>query len=150
MDICCPDTDYAFQFKADIYYSIVTQNQYGQAQKEWVYDREIYCNVRQASSTEKEEIKPAMFLQNENLLAAASKQDIRTSSTKESYGLTNILITNIRDKSNNTLYIETAGPRSGKGTIYEVATVLPFVGPFGSIEHYSMVWRRTENQAVGD
>ena len=48
------------------------------------------------------------------------------------------------------IYKETAGPRSGKGTIYEMATVEPFTGPFGSVEYFKMLWRRTENQTVGD
>ena len=62
----------------------------------------------------------------------------------------NILITNIRDSHDNIIYRETAGPRSGRGTIYELATVEPFTGPFGNTEHFRMVLRRTENQAVGD
>jgi hypothetical protein len=48
------------------------------------------------------------------------------------------------------VYKETAGPRAGRGTIYEVGTLEPFVGPFGDIEYFKMLWRRTENQTVGD
>jgi hypothetical protein len=47
-------------------------------------------------------------------------------------------------------YKETAGPRTGRGTIYEIGTFEPFIGPFGEIEYYKMLWRRTENQTVGD
>ena len=62
----------------------------------------------------------------------------------------NILITNIRDSNDSIIQIETAGARSGRGTIYEVATVDPVVGPFGSVDYFKMLWRRTENQTVGD
>ena len=44
--------------------------------------------------------------------------------------------------------METSGPRSGKSTIFEVATQEPYVGPFGGIEYYNLVIRRSENQAV--
>ena len=64
--------------------------------------------------------------------------------------ITNILVTNIRNAHEDMIYRETAGPRSGKGTIYEMATVEPFMGPFGSVEYFKMLWRRTENQTIGD
>ena len=47
--------------------------------------------------------------------------------------INNILITNIRNANDQLIYRETGGSRSGRGTIYEVATVDPFTGPFGSI-----------------
>ena len=150
MELCCPETDFLYPLKADIYYSILKQNAYGQAQKEWVYDRTIICSAKSYSSGTREDIKPDVFLQNENLLSASTKNDPRVSSIDENYAITNILISNIRDAYDNIIYKETAGPRNGKGTIYEVATVSPFISPFGSIEHFSMVWRRTESQAVGD
>ena len=52
--------------------------------------------------------------------------------------------------NDSIIQIETAGARSGRGTIYEVATVDPVVGPFGSVDYFKMLWRRTENQTVGD
>jgi hypothetical protein len=77
-----------------------------------------------------------------------AKSDIRFSSTEGQNSITNILVTNIKDKNLNELYLETAGPRAGKSTLFEVATVEPFVGPFGSVEYYKIVVRRSENQAV--
>ena len=79
-----------------------------------------------------------------------TRQDPRTASTGSDNAVTNILVTNIRDSEDRLIYRETAGPRAGKGTIYEVATVEPFTGPFNSTEYYKMLWRRTENQTVGD
>jgi hypothetical protein len=63
--------------------------------------------------------------------------------------LTNILITDIKDQEGNLIYLETSGPRSGKGTLFEIATYEPFVGPFGTVESYKLVIRRSENQ-TGD
>jgi hypothetical protein len=136
--------------KADIYYPIITQNSYGQANKEWVFDRTIVCNATTVGGAGDVELKPDVFLQYDGKLVARSKSDIRVSSNNADNAISNILITNIRSASDITIYRETAGPRSGRGTIYEVGTLEPFVGPFGEIEYYKMLWRRTENQTVGD
>lgn len=149
MQGCCPESDFMYPMMADIYYPIITQNQYGQPNKEWIFDRTIVCNAAGVGGAGEEEIKPEIFLQYKNSLIARSKEDIRISSKNEKNATTNILITNIRNNF-GLIYEETAGPRQGRGTIYEVATLEPFVSPFGQIEYYKMLWRRTENQAVGD
>ena len=62
--------------------------------------------------------------------------------------MTNIIITNIRDKNGNPIYLETAGPRVNQSTLFEIATVEPIVGAFGKTEYYKVVIRRSDNQAV--
>jgi hypothetical protein len=146
----CEVTDFMFPMKADIYFPILQQGDYGQPKKDWVYDRTITCNATPVGGLGTEDIKPEAFLQYENKLIARTVNDPRISSNKSSNAITNILITNIRDANDVIIYRESAGARSGRGTIYEVATVEPFTGPFGSTEYYKMLWRRTENQTVGD
>ncbi len=90
------------------------------------------------------------FIQYENKLIARTKNDPRISSTNSENAITNILVTNIRSANDDIIYKETAGARAGRGTIYEMATVEPFLGPFGSVEYFKMLWRRTENQTVSD
>jgi hypothetical protein len=147
---CCPETDFMYPMKADIYYPIIKQTQYGQATKDWVFDRTIICNATSVGGAGTEDIKPETFLQYENKLIARTKNDPRISSNNSENAITNILVTNIRNAHEDMIYRETAGPRSGKGTIYEMATVEPFMGPFGSVEYFKMLWRRTENQTIGD
>ena len=84
----------------------------------------------------------------ESLLLGRVKSDIRVSSRDSRNSITNIIVTNIRDRNCNEIYVETSGPRAGKPTIFEVATSEPFVGPFGGVEYYKIVIRRSENQAV--
>ena len=146
----CEVTDFMYPMKADIYFPILTQGEYGQPKKDWVYDRTVICNATPVGGLGAEDIKPEAFLQYENKLIARTQNDPRLSSNNANNATTNILVTNVRDASDNIIYKETAGPRSGRGTIYEIATVEPFTGPFGSIEYYKMLWRRTENQTVGD
>lgn len=146
----CLETDFMYPMKADIYYPIIKQTQYGQATKDWVFDRTIICNATTVGGAGQENIKPATFLQFENRLISRTKNDPRISSNNSENAITNILITNVRNPNDEVIYKETAGPRSGRGTIYEMATVEPFTGPFGNIEFFKMLWRRTENQTVGD
>jgi hypothetical protein len=146
----CETTDFIYPMKADIYYPIITQNQYGQPNKEWVFDRTVVCNATTVGGAGTDELKPEVFLQYDGKLVARSKSDIRISGDGTNNAVSNILVTNIRSASDTLIYKETAGPRMGRGTIYEVGTIEPFINPFGNIEYYRMLWRRTENQAVGD
>jgi hypothetical protein len=148
--INCEATDFLYPMKADIYYSIISQNSYGQPKKEWIFDRTVVCNATPLGGAGKEDIKPEVFLQNDGKLLSRVKSDPRTSSTESNYAITNILATNIRNAQDSVIYKETSGPRSGRATIFEFGTVEPFTGPFGNVEYYKLLWRRTENQSVGD
>lgn len=150
MEIVCEKTDFMFPMLADIYYPIIKQNSYGQPQKEWVFDRSIACNLSATSRREAEEVKPNAYIVLENKLVGRVKSDIRYSSHNSGNAITGIILTNIRTENGELIYRESAGPRSGRGTIYEVATVNPFVGATNTIEYYSLVLRRAENQSVGD
>lgn len=150
MQECEDCTDFIYPMRADLYYPIITQTEYGQASKEWVFDRVIVLNATPVGGLSKEEISPAAFLQYENKLIGRVKKDPRMSSNDVPNAITNILIANIRNGSDELTYKETAGPRSGRGTIYELGTVEPMTGPFGSVEYFKMLLRRTENQSVGD
>jgi len=146
----CEVIDFMYPMKADLYYATMKQSEYGQPKKTWIFDRSIVCNATPLGGASKEEIKPEVFLQNNGQLIARTKTDPRTSSQESNSAITNILVTNIRNAGDVVIYRETAGPRSGRATIYEFATVEPFVGPFGDIQYYKILWRRAENQSVGD
>jgi hypothetical protein len=144
----CESISIIFPMLADIYYPIVDQGPYGNVKKNWIHDKTIACNFNSAGTAWKEDIKPNANITQDSIMLGRAKSDIRFSSTEGQNSITNILVTNIKDKNLNELYLETAGPRAGKSTLFEVATVEPFVGPFGSVEYYKIVVRRSENQAV--
>jgi hypothetical protein len=146
----CETTDFLYPMLADVYYPIIEQGTYGEVKKEWVLDRTLVCNATSVGGAGKEDIKPDMFLQYENKLVARFKTDLRLTSSNSKEATTNIVITNIRFPNGELVYKESAGPRAGKGTIYEIGTLEPYVGPFRNIEYYKVLLRRTENQAVGD
>lgn len=149
MEACCPDiTDFTFPMIADIYYPIVEQGAFGNVEKQWVLDKAIPCNFNSAGTAWKEDVKPNVAIVQDSVLIGRVRTDLRVSSANAKNAITNVIVTNIRDKNGNHIYKETAGPRVNKSTIFEIATLDPFVGPFGDIEYYKVVIRRSENQAV--
>lgn len=144
----CETTDFMFPMMADIYYPIVDQGAYGNLKKSWVLDRTVVCQFNVAGTAFKEEIRPEVKLLQDTSLIGRVKTDIRFSSNEEKNALTNIIVTNIRDKNGNIIYLETSGPRSGQPTIFELATFDPLLGPFSNIEYYKIILKRSENQAV--
>lgn len=143
----CENPDFIFPMQADIYHPIVEQGSYGNVKKTWVLDRTIACQFAPAGTAWKEEVVPNVNITQDKLLIGRVKTDIRMSSIEARNSITNVIITNIRDKNCNEIYLETSGPRAGKSTIFEVATQDPYLGPFGNIEYYKVVIRRSENQA---
>jgi hypothetical protein len=134
--------------EADIFYPVVDQGAYGNVKKTWMFDRTVGCSVGSAGSASKEEIKPNVNITQSTLLLGRVREDIRISDREDANAVTNVIITNIRDKNCNPIYIETAGPRKGKSTIFEIATNEPFTGPFGNVDYFKIILRRSENQAV--
>lgn len=146
---CGSQTDFMFPIEADIYYPIVEQSAgYGTVKKTWVLDRSIGCNLSQAGPDSKESVRPNVDLTQDMVLVGRVRDDIRVSSRENKNAITNVIVTNIRDKNCSPIYLETSGPRAGKSTIFEIASNHPFVGPFGSVEYYKIVLRRSENQAA--
>ena len=144
----CEATDLYFPMLADIYYPIISQGSYGEVKKDWVFDRTIALNAMPYSKKNSGEISPAVFLQYKDILVGRTKTDLRVTTREINEALTNILLTNIRSAAGQLIYEETAGPRNGKGTIYEIAAYDPHFAPYGDIDYYSFTIRRSENQAV--
>lgn len=144
----CDANDFMFPMQAEIFYPDVEQSAYGNVTKTWRSDRKVACSFNPAGTAFKEEVNPRIDITQDSLLIGRTRQDIRMSSLNEANALTNIVVSNITDTAGNEIYIETAGPRKGKSTIFEIATIQPFNGPFGGIEYYKIVLRRSENQGT--
>lgn len=144
----CEANDFMFPMQAEIYYPKTEQTAYGNVTKQWNLDRKIACSFTPAGTAFKEEVVANIDLKQDALLIGRSRSDLRFSSLGQGHALTDIVITNITDTSGNELYVETAGPRGGKSTIFEIATIQPFSGPFGKVEYYKIIIRRSENQGT--
>jgi hypothetical protein len=148
MEIVCETTNVFYPLLADIYYPSVEQGAYGNVSKVWMLDATLACFFGPAGRKYMQEVKPNVQITQNSSLVGRTRSDIRISSRAAASAITNIIITNIRDTSGTPVYVETAGPRAGKSTIFEIATNDPIVGPFGKIEYYKVVIRRSENQGV--
>lgn len=144
----CNNPDFLFPLFADVYYPGVSQGVLGEIKKSWILDRTFICNATPVGGAGKEDIRPETFIQYEGKLVSRAKTDLRVARSGTSYAVPNILITNIQTCDGELLYKETAGPRNNQPTIYELATIEPFLNPFGKIEYYKMLWRRIENQVM--
>lgn len=145
---CGDKTDFMFPMEADVYHPIVEQGALGNVKKTWVLDRTIACSLAPAGTAFKEEVVPNINITQDKMLIGRVKDDIRISDRDSNNSITNVIVTNIRDKNCNPIYLETSGPRSGKSTIFEVATNDPFTGPFGNVEYFKVILRRSENQGA--
>ena len=144
----CETTDFIYPLTADIFYPSVDQGAYGQVKKTWMLERTIAVNVASPGSAAKEDVKPNVNITQEMILIGRTKNDPRISSRDDKQSITNIVISNIKDKTGKEIYLETGGVRVGKSTIFEIASVDPTVGPFGSVEYYKITLRRSENQST--
>jgi hypothetical protein len=146
--VYCETTDFIYPLLADVYYPIVEQSAYGNVKKQWILDKTIACNFSSAGTAWKEEVQPNVNITKDVVLIGRARSDIRISKLDAGNAITNVIITNIRDAASNQVYMETSGVRSGKATIFEIASQEPIVGPFGSVEYYKLIIRRSENQAA--
>lgn len=144
----CESTDFLYPLLADVYYPITEQAAFGNIKKQWVLDRTIAIALNPAGRKYAQQIQTNANITIDNNLVGRTRKDLLSSSDEAPMALTNILLTNVRDSSGNIIYNESSGIRTGKATLFEVATFTPIVGPFGSIEYYKIVVSRSDNQAA--
>jgi len=125
----CETTDFAYPLLADIYYPIVETGAYGNLKKQWILDKTAACFFSTTGSKFKKDVGTEANINIDNGLLGRMKSNITVS-------------------SDGAMYSITTGPRMGQPTIFEVATLNPMVGPFGSVEYYKVILRRSENQAT--
>jgi hypothetical protein len=152
MESCCQDdsTDFIFPMKADVFYAVTEPTAYGNVSKTWILDKTVACNFVDPGLTAntKSQVIPDPNIKFKSLLEGRVRTDIRISKRELANAITNIIITNIRDKNGAEIYLETSGTRAGKSTIFEISSQNPFLNPFGNIDYYSLTLLRSENQGV--
>lgn len=138
-----------YPMTADIYYPVVSQSPYGAVSREWSLDRNVACSLEQTGAKTKAEIETQnVDVEQNTVLIGRVKNNVAIATDSTEYALTNVLITNVKDKAGNQIYLETSGPRKGLPTVFEVATQETHVGPFAKIEYYKLILRRSDNQGA--
>ena len=140
----CPDL--FFSMDLDFYYATTIQDKYGVEAKTWVKNQTLVGYVESVGS----EDKSKTFFEYKGKLIGRTKKDPRVSSSGTYFPMTSILITDIKDTCSETkFFIESAGNRVGKSTIYEISAIEPYINPFNIIEYYRIFLNRTDAQALG-
>ena len=135
----------------DFYYATETQDKYGIEDKSWQWDQTLQGYAEILGSVDKEALKTGKFNEYEDKLIGRTKVDPRLSINGIYYPITSILVTNIRNtKTSDEYYIEAAGEREGKSTIYEVFAVEPYVNPWNEIEYWKILFNRSDTQALDE
>ena len=144
-------TDFRFPMSLDFYYATETQDKYGMEDKCWQLDQTLDGYVEILGAVNKDALKTQMFNQYEDKLIGRTKVDPRLSINGIYYPITSILVTNIRNtKTSEEYYIEAAGEREGKSTIYELFAVEPYVNPWNEIEYWKILFNRSDTQALDE
>lgn len=144
----CQQTSVVYPLLADVFYPVVEQKAYGNVEKQWIFNKTVACFFAPASRKSHQEVKTTMAVVIDQILTGRTRCDVRISSVDGKNAITNVIISNIRDINGNQIYLETSGIRSGKPTIFEISTNEPMVGPFGTVEYYNLLIKRSENQAI--
>jgi hypothetical protein len=145
----CEQTNSIYPLLVDVYYPSVSQSPYGIVEKQWMLDSSIACFFASAGRKYKQDLSTERSKINIDIsLVGRIKKDIRISDSANEKSIVNIILTNIRDSSGTSIYNESSGPRTGLPTIFEIASIEPVLGPFGKVDYYKAVIRRSENQAV--
>lgn len=144
-------TDFKFPMSLDFYYATETQDKYGMEDKSWQWDQTLDGYVEILGTVSKDALKTQMFNQYEDKLIGRTRVDPRVSVNGIYYPITSILVTNIRNtKTSEEYYIEAAGDREGKSTIYEIFAVEPYVNPWNEIEYWKILFNRSDTQALDE
>ena len=122
----------------NVYYSVQTQDGYGRVARSWVFDRTERGFVKGVTNY-------AVADQNSwnQTLKGMSEEDLRIDDEGLLYAPSEVLVTFVEPA-----FIETAGPRKGLPTTYELRGSTPVLGPFGEVLHFDIALVRSTDQAV--
>lgn len=135
---------------ADVYYAEESQNDFGEIDKEWEFNRTVPVDLNTSTNYKDQQVQPDQFFWIQDMLNGMTKEDVRIGDNHLPYSLTNIIITNVRNNLGEVIYYESAGDRVGLPTLYEVAGLLPHNDPWGNVDYYKIVLKRSELQEFVD
>lgn len=144
---CC--NDILFSMKMDVYYSTTSQDKFNKEIKEWSLDKTMVGYAEVLGAVDSDGLTAGQFFEYKDKLIGRTKEDPRISVDGIMHPITDIVITNIRDRNSETqFYLESSGVRSGQSTIYELFSVEPYVNPWNIIEYYKILFNRSDIQEI--
>lgn len=133
---CLDSTTYTDELY--VYYSTQTQDSFGTIQRSWTFDR-----LERGLFTQTMKRMYDVDTQNtwRDILNGHTEEDLRIDNEGNLHSPSEVLI-----MFKNPERIETAGPRKGKPTTYELRGSSPVEGPFGEVLHFDTQLYRSITQ----
>lgn len=142
-------SNFLFSMQLDIFYATEEQDKYGRENKLWSNNQTLDGYAEILGAVDRKALITQTFFEYQDKLIGRTKTDPRLSLEGAYHPITNILITNIRDKKTQEhFYLESAGEREGKSTIYEIFAIEPYVNPWNEIEYYKILFNRSDIQSL--
>lgn len=139
-----------FPFTASVYYVVVDQDDYGIEHETWIYDRDIKFMAQSVGDNSyRQDLSTGMFVKVDEGLTGRVIEDIRVSTSGMTFGMNEVAITNIVNEYGEQMYMEYAGDREGKPTVFEIKTIAPSFDPFGHRDYFKIIMTRMQDQ-TGD
>lgn len=132
-----------YPLAADIYYATESQDEFGAIDKAWVFNQTVRVDMSMSTNYKDQQMQADMMVWVQDMISGRTPTDIRIDSSGGLHSLTDILVTNVRNDSDEVIYFETAGARTGEPTLFEVAGLLPHNGPWGRNDYYKLVIKRS-------
>jgi hypothetical protein len=136
--------------KLDLYYATTSQNDFGSVEKVWAFSQTIRANLSMSTNYKDQQIQPDQVFWVQDILSGRTLVDPRITALGALHSMTNVLITNIRNDKDIPMFVETVGELDGTSTVFELGGVLPHMGPFGDVDYYKIVIKRSDMQELSD
>jgi len=133
-----------YPMSADIYYATQTQNDFGEMVRSWTLDRTIKCSAIKPTIRTPNFIDTTTNFEYDILINFRTNEDIQISNNNDTYKVTEILISNIKDTSGNVVWKEDAS----NPTLFEIRAVEPMLDISNSVMGHKIMCIRADNQSI--
>jgi len=113
-----------------------------------MFGQTLRAGFSMSSNYKDQQIQADQMFWVQDIISGRTGSDPRVNPHGTMYPMTDLLITDIVDEKDSIIYLETAGPRSGLSSVFELAGVLPHVGPFGQVDYFKIVVKRSDDQSM--
>lgn len=133
-----------YPMTADIYYATQSQNDFGEIQRSWEFDRTIKCSAIRPTLRNANFVEIQPNIEYDILINFRTSEDIQTSKNLNVYKVTDIIIKNIKDTSGTVVWKED----TSNSTVFEIRSIEPLLDISSKIMGYKAVCMRSDNQVL--
>lgn len=133
-----------YPMTADLYYSTQTQNDFGEIERSWDFDRTINCSAikERPASRMSESLDTYKFIEYDFRIDFRTEENVTISSMNEDHRITEVIITNIKDPAGTVVWFET----STQPTNFEIQNLEPMFDMDHILFGYRVLIQRSDKQ----